>query len=237
MTPAGAILQYPGGGPAYPLDTPGVWLTEAMFLDAMPVTSVRGVSGSPSVKSDSKPADGLRSCLSIFSLFSSGSSDEDGDDAGSGGTSAQVRPEAPVTAVPEAGEYAPDPVLVKYTFTFADATQLIFKEHHGGDYWGEYPAAGWGQIIWPSGVKEGIDVNTRVRKAGLPVARVPVTTPDHGQRLYWLADSEGRVDVKKVTIFEDGWNPLVEGAVLATKDALGITSHLTAAAVVVERRK
>ena len=148
-----------------------------------------------------------------------------------------ARPPVSISAVASGGEYRPDPVLVRYEFVFGDGTILRFKENHSGDYWGDYPSAGWGQVTEPNGSTRGVDVNSIVRKGGLPRARTPVTTREHGRRMYWLADSEGRKDVKRVDIFEDGWNPLVEGAVLATQGQLGIQGNLASCFVKVEKRK
>ncbi|MFW5870852.1 MAG: hypothetical protein ACOCVH_00025 [Verrucomicrobiota bacterium] len=152
-------------------------------------------------------------------------------------TSGPARAAVSIDTVPLAGEYVPDPVLVKYEFVFNDGTLLQFRENHGGDYWGEYPSAGWGQVVNPDGSTRGVDVNTIVRKGGLHIARTPVTTLDHGRRMFWMADVEGVKDMKRVDIFEDGWNPLVEGAVLATQDQLGIGAGLVSCHVIVERRK
>lgn len=151
----------------------------------------------------------------------------------------EPQPRQPVdpATVPISGEFVPDPVLVKYVFEFADGTTLTFKENHSDDFWGDYPKAGWGQIGRPDGTVEGIDANTRIRHAGLRIAKTPVTTLDHGARMFWMADSEGNANVKRVTIFADGWNPLVEGAVLAVQGYLGIESHLVRCAVTVEATK
>lgn len=140
-------------------------------------------------------------------------------------------------SIPESGEYSPDPVRVLYTFHFQDGTIVRFREDHRGDYWGKFPSAGWGQIEWPDGRLEGFDANRTIRHGGLRIAKTPVTTLTHGKRMFWMADAEGRKDVKKVTIFEDGWNPLVEGALLATQESIGITSPLVRTDVVVEARK
>lgn len=148
-----------------------------------------------------------------------------------------ARPPVSTDTIPVSGEYRPDPVIVKYVAGFADGTVLTFKENHGGDYWGDYPAAGWGQIRWPDGREQGIDVNTLIRKRYNGKEKTPVTTPDHGRRMFWMADSEGNRDVKRVEIFEDGWNPLVEGRILAAQNLLGIKSHLITCTVTVERRK
>lgn len=143
-------------------------------------------------------------------------------------------------SIPESGEFKPDPVSVLYAFYFQDGTQLRFREEHGRDIWGRYPdAGGWGQIIWPDGRKEGIVVNKVIRHEGYIAGNVktPVTTLSHGRRMFWMADMEERKDVKKVTIFEDGWSPHVEGAVLGVKDSLGITSPLVSCVVKIEKRK
>ena len=140
-------------------------------------------------------------------------------------------------SIAESGEYSPDPVQVLYTFNFQDGTKVRFREDHRGDYWGKFPSAGWGQIEWPDGRKEGFDANRTIRHGGLRIAKTPVTTLSHGKRMFWMADAEGQKDVKKVTIFEDGWNPLVEGALLATQESIGITSPLVRTDVVVEARK
>lgn len=149
------------------------------------------------------------------------------------------RPPAPWQDVPESGEFTPDPVDVLYTFYFADGTELRFRERHGADHWGGYPNVGFGEITWPDGTTSSPGINRIVRHGGYLAKKVktPVTTPDHGRRMFWMADAEERKDVKKVTIFEDGWNPLVEGSVLGTLDKLGINSHLIRTDVVVERRK
>lgn len=143
-------------------------------------------------------------------------------------------------SIPESGEYAPDPVQTLYTFYFLDGTQLRFREDHRRDIWGRYPdQGGWGQIIWPDGRVEGIVVNKVIRHEG-HIARntkTPVTTLQHGRRMFWMADMEDRKDVKKVTIFENGWSPHVEAAVLGVKDNLGITSPLVSCKVIVEKRK
>ena len=148
-----------------------------------------------------------------------------------------ARNPVPIAGLAVAGEYAPDPVLVRYEFVFSDGTILKFKENHGGDYWGDYPSAGWGQVVNPDGSVRGVDVNTTVRKGGLGRAKTPVTTLEHGKRMFWMADSEGNRNVKRVDIFEDGWNPLVEGAVLATQGQLGISAHLASCFVKLEKRK
>ncbi len=165
--------------------------------------------------------------------------DELAEDEGASAVEASGPARTPVAidTVPLAGQYAPDPVLVKYEFVFNDGTLLKFRENHGGDYWGEYPAAGWGQVVNPDGSTRGVDVNTIVRKGGLYRAKTPVTTMDHGRRMFWMADVEELKDAKRVDIFEDGWNPLVEGAVLATQGQLGIGAALVSCHVVVEKRK
>lgn len=140
-------------------------------------------------------------------------------------------------SVPEIGEFIPDPMVVRYELVFADSTRLTFRENHSGDYWGDEPAAGHGRIVWPNGREELKDINTIVRHGGLHIAKTPVTTLTHGGRMFWMADSEGRLNVKHVDIFEDGWNPLVEGAVLATQHKLGITAPLVECNTTVEKRK
>lgn len=136
-----------------------------------------------------------------------------------------ARPPVDWRDLPESGEFRPDPRVVTYTFLFADGTTLKFRENHMADFWGDYPSAGHGQIRWPDGTVEAIDVNTRIRHRGMIAGRIkmPVTTPDHGRRMFWMARDDNS---KRVPIFEDGWNPLVEGAVLAVQGDLGITSHL-----------
>lgn len=142
-------------------------------------------------------------------------------------------------SVPESGEYVPDPVTVLYAFIFDDGTEVRFREEHGRDHWGRFPAAGWGQIKWPDGRLQGFDANRIIRHGGLigKKLKTPVTTLDHGRRMFWMADAEERKDVKKVTIFEDGWNPLVESAMLGTQSDLGITGNLIRTDVTVEKRK
>lgn len=148
-------------------------------------------------------------------------------------------PREPVdpATVPLAGEYTPDPVLVRYEFEFSDGATLVFRENHMGDYWGYYPSGGWGEITDADGNTRGVYVNKIVRHGGLHKAETPVTTPDHGTRMFWMADVEETPDAKRVTIFEDGWNPLVEGAVLATQTDLGIYGNLMECDVEVERWK
>jgi hypothetical protein len=151
----------------------------------------------------------------------------------------EVRPPVDPMSVPESGEFAPDPVNVLYQFRFDDGTQVIFREVHTRDHWGYYPEAGFGQIIWPDGRKEAFDANRKIRHGGLigKKLKTPVTTLDHGKRMFWMADAEERKDVKKVTIFEDGWNPLVESALLGTQEDIGVTANLVEAEVTVEKRK
>ena len=134
-----------------------------------------------------------------------------------------------------AGEWKPDPRVVLYRFVFADGTKLIFREHHEGDYWGDYPSAGWGQITWPDGTVEAVDVNRLVRHGGMYAPNEPVTTAQHGKRYYWMADAEEKKDVKRVTIFADGWHPHVESAVLATQIELGIDAQLIECEVEIEK--
>lgn len=148
------------------------------------------------------------------------------------------------STIPLAGEFVPDPVVVLYEFVFADSTRLVFRDMSVGDYWGAYPSAGWGQITWTDGRKEGIDVNSKIRvpwvMRGLEhrsLGTIPVTTPDHGGRMYWMADVEETPNAKRVTIFEDGWSPHVEIAVLEAKESIGITSPLVESRVKVEKRK
>lgn len=140
-------------------------------------------------------------------------------------------------SIPESGEYSPDPVQVLYVFRFEDGTQVKFREAHGRDHWGYFPNGGFGQITWPDGRVEAFDANRKIRHGGLKIAKTPVTTLSHGKRMFWMADAEERKDVKKVTIFENGWNPLVEGALLATQNDIGITSPLVSCKVKVEKRK
>ena len=143
-------------------------------------------------------------------------------------------------SIPESGEFSPDPVNVLYRFGFQDGTQVLFREVHTRDHWGYYPEAGFGQIIWPDGRKEAFDANRKIRHGGLlgdgPMP-TPVTTLSHGDRMFWLADAEERKDVKKVTIFKDGWNPIVESALLKTQQSIGITSPLVSTKVKVEKTK
>ena len=163
----------------------------------------------------------------------SGTNEQSGSD-----TAPIVREREPVDplTVPEYGEFFPDPDKVLYQFGFADGTLLTFRENHDDDFWGDYPNVGFGEIRSTDGSKRYVDINTIVRKnhyiAGLN--KTPVTTLDHGKRMYWFAYPDNR---KRVTIFEDGWNPLVEGAVLAAQGQLGITSHLVEVRVTVESRK
>ena len=137
----------------------------------------------------------------------------------------------------EIKEFVPDPVLIRYQFIFADGTTLVFKENHSGDYWGDYPAAGWGEISNPRGEKTGVDVNRKIRHGGLKKAKQPITTAQHGKRMFWMADSEGQLNVKRVTIYEDGWNPLVEGSVLAVQNDIGIFAELQSCKVTIEKTK
>ena len=137
-------------------------------------------------------------------------------------------------AVPLAGEMIPDPEVVLYKFIFADGTILRFREHHRDDYWGGYPSVGWGEIAWPDGTRSNIDVNTLVRHGSMGSGAIPVTTLTHGKRYFWMADREEQKDVKRVTIFEDGWRPGVESAVLVTQKDLGISAELTACVTVLD---
>ena len=138
-------------------------------------------------------------------------------------------------AVPLAGEMIPDPRIVLYTFIFSDGTELRFRDNHAGDYWGDYPSAGWGQITNPDGSTRGVDINTIVRHGSKGQSTTPITTATHGKRYFWMADREEQKDVKRVDIFEDGWQPGVESAVLITQNDLGIGSWLIACETVLEK--
>jgi len=190
-------------------------------------------------------SDGSSEGSAITDFINSGGTSNEASEteAGIPGTEAAVQavgnaptPLSP-NAIPESGEYTPDPVLVLYHFIFLDGTQVKFRENHTGDYWGDYPSAGAGQITRPDGSVETFDANRRVRHAGFGKQKTPVTTRSHGRKLFWMADHEGRQNVKKVTIFEDGWHPIVEGSMLATQQSLGINSPLIETVVRVEQRK
>ncbi|MGA0333332.1 MAG: hypothetical protein ACO3NW_05195 [Kiritimatiellia bacterium] len=180
-------------------------------------------------------SDGSSDSNSITNPFASETDTSVEPDLNLGAAPSPVDPKS----IPESGVFSPDPVEVLYHFVFQDGTQVKFREDHADDYWGNFPAAGFGQITWPDGRIEAFDANRIIRHGGQIAGnmKTPVTTLSHGRRLYWMADAEERKDVKKVTIFEDGWNPLVEGSMLATQGKLGITSPLVETIVTVEKRK
>lgn len=104
---------------------------------------------------------------------------------------------------PMEGNFGKKPEIVYYKFILKDKTTLEFRDFMIGDYWGGFPAAGWGQITHPDGRREGIDVNTKIRHhSGNGIA---VTKLTHGKRYFWNT-SNG----KKVDVYSDGWMPHVE---------------------------
>jgi len=136
--------------------------------------------------------------------------------------------------LPVEGEWTPDPGVILYEFSFADGTLLRFREDHPGDRWGMFPPdppGCWGTIIWPDGGKNYIDANIRIRHNSMGHYQMPVTTASHGKRYYWWAEVDNS---KNVPIFEDGWGPGVESAVLCTQDEIGIAAELTGCKVTVE---
>lgn len=154
-------------------------------------------------------------------------------------TPSPEKPDVPPFAnwreVPVRGEFEPDPGKVFYQFHLQDGTIVRFRENHVGDFWGDYPSLGWGEIEYPDGRKRSVDINKLVRHNPNPSTGKVRTLKQHGKRLFWIAELPHEGRNKRVPIFEDGWNPDLEEAFITAKGPrLGLDSPLIKTEVKVE---